>query len=179
MVARLDIDACDGEDEVGQEYSINDALCGNEGGPCPSEVGESGRANRVGNRPAHCGTRGRLFCRHRVHSRPHRRSRHGPKGLRLGARSDRPRQRHRRRGLNVLRCSSAQVPWITHVIAPWGQAESLLPGGQIDSRNSAPAAVTATLSAMSSTGATSNSSQVENFAGASARLVGLSVSTTA
>ena len=62
---------------------------------------------------------------------------------------------------------------------PWGQAESLLPGGQIDSRNSAPAAVTATLSAMSSTGATSNSSQVENFAGASARLVGLSVSTTA
>lgn len=62
---------------------------------------------------------------------------------------------------------------------PWGQAKSLRRRGQIASRNSAPAAVTATLSAISSTGATSNSSQVENFAGASARLVGLSVSTTA
>jgi len=50
---------------------------------------------------------------------------------------------------------------------------------QIDSRNSAPAAVTVTLSMMSITGATSNSSHVENFAGASARLAGLSVSMTA
>jgi hypothetical protein len=37
------------------------------------------------------------------------------------------------RGLNVLRCSSAQVPWITHVIAPWEQVVPGLSDGSIPS----------------------------------------------
>ncbi len=32
------------------------------------------------------------------------------------------RQGHRWEGLNVLPCHLAQVPWITRVIAPWGES---------------------------------------------------------
>jgi len=85
------------------------------------------------------------------------------------------------RGAKATNPALKVVTWLSEV---WLLAapKSLCVNGQarqIDSRNSAPAAVTATLSKMSMTGATSNSSQVENFAGASARLAGLSVSTTA
>ena len=50
-----------------------------------------------------------------------------PRGLHRG---------HRRRDVNVVPCPSAQVPWITHVIAPWGRWWAL----QVSKRLSAAAA---------------------------------------